>query len=171
MQRGRRTTTAITRRAQQRRRTVAGRKLAIMACRWQRSRRARTTPKAARQSRLAMAALLAACKSVAPVRGGSRVDDSEALRRKQIGVPAPGYARRAACAGRRARKGFGRDLAAGSLTIKALLALDPLAHSARVGKPRHADPHLGQALRPPADPARPAVHLGGWHRSATRIRA
>ena len=57
------------------------------------------------------------------------------------------------------------------LLIKALLAREPLAHSARVGKPRHADPHLGQALRPPADPARPAVHLGGWHRSATRIRA
>jgi len=47
-------------------------------------------------------------------------------------------------------------LAAGSLTIKALRALEPLAHSARVGKPRHADPHLGQARRPHADPARPA---------------
>jgi hypothetical protein len=43
---------------------------------------------------------------------------------------------------------------------KALRALDPLAQSARVGKPRHADPHLGQARHAAADQTRSAVHLG-----------
>ena len=39
---------------------------------------------------------------------------------------------------------------------KALRALDPLAHSARAGKPRH----LGRARHAAAHPARPAVYLG-----------